>query len=88
LQDFNATNEAKSKAAAGLIASGIHPSVVKSWALQGVKSGAVDPDTKIRRLKWVISTKSGTTADQKRRAVTELLENGIRSEIISSWAKQ
>jgi hypothetical protein len=87
LQDRASTQKRKQSAVQGLIGSGIHPQIVKAWLLQGAPPGEVDRDTKIRRLKWVIGKQSGTTGDQKRRAVQELLEFGICSEVITSWAK-
>jgi len=88
LQSRDSGNEAKTKAVRGLIQSGIHPSIVKSWALRGAKNGGVDRDTRIRQLKWVIGRQSGTTGDHKRKAVQQLLDFGISSEVITDWAKQ
>lgn len=87
IQDRNARNEEKTKAFQGLVSSGINPQIVKVWALAGSKTGGVDSDTRIRQLKWVVSTRSGMTGEQRKRAVQELLQFGVRSEVISEWAR-
>ena len=87
LQDRNATNEAKSKAAVSLIASGISPTIVKSWARLGAANPGVDARTRIEQLKWILSQPS-TTATKRKEVIEELLSSGISAAVIKEWARR
>jgi len=85
LQNPDTTAKAKQKAVVGLVTAGISHGVIQSWAMRG--SADQEKAKRIRGLRWTLSTQSGATGEQRKKAVEQLLESGVRSETISLWAR-
>jgi hypothetical protein len=87
LLNHAATNEQKSKAIIGLVAAGISPVIVKSWARQGAANPGIDERTRIAQPKWILSQPS-TAATKRKEVIEELLTLGISSKVIQEWARR